>query len=339
MAQRTIAVDGERWEVFPSGRVTVYGRDEFGLVFQQGSTSRSRRGPRRRPPTARVDLHCHSTASDGEYPPAEVARRAHAAGLAAIALTDHDTTAGIAEATSTGELVGVRVVPGCEFSVRAPWGELHVLGYFLPPGHVQLETFLATTRAARQRRAEQIVARLRRLGVAIELADVMAAAQGGALGRPHVARVLVERGVTLDINDAFGRYLGRGRPAYVEKPLPSLSQVTDLVHAVGGVAVAAHLGDHGTEGQIRQFHEQGLDGLEVRHPSHSPGIERRLSGIAERLGLAISGGSDWHGDTELGDTHAPLGGLDVPEAWLEQLEERRGRRSRQAVADHREDTP
>jgi len=111
------------------------------------------------------------------------------------------------------------------------------------------------------------------------------------------------------------------------------------VHAVGGVAVAAHLGDHGTEGQIRQFHEQGLDGLEVRHPSHSPGIERRLSGIAERLGLAISGGSDWHGDTELGDTHAPLGGLDVPEAWLEQLEERRGRRSRQAVADHREDTP
>jgi predicted metal-dependent phosphoesterase TrpH len=268
-----------------------------------------------------------------------VARRAHAAGLAAFALTDHDTTAGIAEATSSGELVGVRVVPGCEFSVRAPWGELHVLGYFLPPGHGPFETFLATTRAARQRRAEQIVARLRRLGVAIELADVMAVAQGGALGRPHVARVLVERGVTLDINSAFGRYLGRGRPAYVEKPLPALAQVTDLVHAVGGVAVAAHLGDHGTEGQIRQFHEQGLDGLEVRHPSHSPATERRLTGIAERLGLAITGGSDWHGDTELGDTHAPLGGLDVPDTWLEQLEERRGKPSRQAVADHREDTP
>jgi hypothetical protein len=118
-----------------------------------------------------------------------------------------------------------------------------------------------------------------------------------------------------------------------------LSQVTELVHAVGGVAVAAHLGDHGTEGQIRQFHEQGLDGLEVRHPSHSPGNERRLTGIAERLGLAISGGSDWHGDMELGDAHAPLGGLDVPEAWLEQLDERRGKTSRPAVADHREDTP
>jgi 3',5'-nucleoside bisphosphate phosphatase len=268
-----------------------------------------------------------------------VARRAHGAGLAAIALTDHDTTAGIAEATSTGELIGVRVVPGCEFSVRAPWGELHVLGYFLPPGHALLETFLATTRAARHRRADQIVARLRRLGLAIELADVVATAAGGALGRPHVARVLVERGVTLDINDAFARYLGRGRPAYVEKPLPSLSQVTELVHAVGGVAVAAHLGEHGTEGQIRQFYEQGLDGLEVRHPSHSPGNERRLTGIAERLGLAISGGSDWHGDTELGDAHAPLGGLDVPEAWLEQLEERRGKPARQAVADRREDTP
>lgn len=268
-----------------------------------------------------------------------MARRAHGAGLVALALTDHDTTAGIAEATTTGELIGVRVVPGCEFSVRAPWGELHVLGYFLPPGHAQLEAFLVTTRTARQRRAEQIVARLCRLGVAIELADVMAAAAGAALGRPHVARVLVERGVTHDINDAFARYLGRGRPAYVEKPLPSLSQVTGLVHAVGGVAVAAHLGDHGTEGQIRLFREQGLDGLEVRHPSHSPANERRLTGIAERLELVVSGGSDWHGDTELGDTHAPLGGMDVPESWLEQLEDRRGKASGQAVADQREETP
>jgi predicted metal-dependent phosphoesterase TrpH len=183
------------------------------------------------------------------------------------------------------------------------------------------------------------VARLRRLGVAIDLADVMAAAGGGALGRPHVARVLVELGVTRDMNAAFGRYLGRGRPAYVEKPLPALAQVADLVHAAGGVAVAAHLGEHGTEGQIRQFQEQGLDGLEVRHPSHSPTNERRLTGVAERLGLGISGGSDWHGDTELGDSHAPLGGLDVPDTWLEQLEERRGKPSRQAVVDHREDTP
>jgi len=283
----------------------------------------------------RVDLHCHSTASDGEYPPAEVARRAHAAGLAAIALTDHDTTGGVPEATRAGEALGVRIVSGCEFSVKAPWGELHLLGYFLPPGLARLEEFLAGTRAARHRRAEQIVAHLRRLGVVIELGDVVRAADGGALGRPHVARVLVQRRVCVDMNDAFARFLGRGRPAYVEKPLPTLQQVAELVHAVGGIAVAAHLGDHGTEGQLRQFQEQGLDGLEVRHPSHSPGIERRLTGIAQRLGLAISGGSDWHGDMELGDSHAPLGGLDIPFDWLEKLDERRGKASRATVADTR----
>ena len=286
-------------------------------------------------PTARVDLHCHSTASDGEYSPADVARRAQAAGLAAIALTDHDTTGGVPEATRAGVALGLRVVSGCEFSVKAPWGELHLLGYFLPPGHARLEEFLAGTRAARHRRAEQIVGHLRRLGIMIELADIVRVADGGAVGRPHVARVLVQRGVSVDMNDAFARYLGRGRPAYVEKPLPTLQQVTDLVHAVGGVAVAAHLGDHGTEGQIRQFQEQGLDGLEVRHPSHSPGIERRLTGIAQRLGLAISGGSDWHGDMEVGDSHAPLGGLDIPFDWLEKLEERRGKASRETVADNR----
>ena len=289
--------------------------------------------------TARVDLHCHSTASDGEYAPAEVARRAQAAGLAALALTDHDTTAGVPEATRAATALGVRVVSGCEFSVKAPWGELHLLGYFLPPGHQRLEEFLAGTRAARQRRAEQIVAHLRRLGVAIELADVLAAADGGALGRPHVARVLVELGASADINDAFGRYLGRGRPAYVEKPLPTLPQVTDLVHAVGGVAVAAHLGDRGSEGQVRQFQADGLDGLEVRHPSHSEAIERRLLALADRLGLAVSGGSDWHGDVELGDAHAGLGEMDVPLEWLEKLEQRRGKTSREIVAETRKEPP
>jgi len=286
-------------------------------------------------PTARVDLHCHSTASDGEYPPAEVARRAQAAGLVAIALTDHDTTGGVPEATRVGETLGVRIVSGCEFSVKAPWGELHLLAYFLPPGHARLEEFLAGTRAARHRRAEQIVGHLRRLGVAIDLGDVVQAADGGALGRPHVARLLVRHGVCVDMNEAFARYLGRGRPAYVEKPLPTLQQVTELVHAVGGVAVAAHLGDHGTDGQIRQFQEQGLDGLEVRHPSHSLGTERRLTGIAQRLGLAISGGSDWHGDLELGDSHAPLGGLDIPLKWLEELEKRRATASRETVPQNR----
>src|SRR5256885_14117748 len=149
------------------------------------SGNRNRPGPRRRVPTARVDLHCHSTASDGEYAPAEVARRAQAAGLAAIALTDHDTTSGVTEANRAGEALGVRVVSGCEFSGEEPWGELHLLGYFLPPGHARLEELLAGTRAARQRRAEQIVAHLHRLGVAIEVGDIVRAANGGALGGAH----------------------------------------------------------------------------------------------------------------------------------------------------------
>jgi predicted metal-dependent phosphoesterase TrpH len=252
-----------------------------------------------------------------------VVRRAHAVGLAAVALTDHDTTAGVAAAAAAGAALGVRVVGGCEFSVRAPWGELHLLGYFLPPGDPRLEAFLAGTRAARAQRAEQMVGRLRRLGVDIALEDVVAVAGGGAVGRPHVARVLVARGASLDLNDAFARYLGRGKPGYVEKPLPALRDVTALIHAVGGVAVAAHLGAHGTEEQVREFQAQGLDGLEVRHPSHPPATERRLAAIAARLGLAPTGGSDWHGDTALGDSHAPLGGLDVPLAWLEELERRR----------------
>jgi 3',5'-nucleoside bisphosphate phosphatase len=251
-----------------------------------------------------------------------VVQRARDAALAAIALTDHDTTAGVAEATRVGAELGVRVVCGCEFSVKAPWGELHLLGYFLDADHGKLQAFLVETRAARRRRAEQMVTRLRQLGVGIELGEVESAANGGAVGRPHVARVLVERGVSADIGEAFQRYLGRGRPGYVEKPLPALHQVTDLVHEVGGLAVAAHLGTHGSEGQIRRFQEQGLDGLEVRHPSHSPAMEARLTRIAERLGLAISGGSDWHGDTELGDAHAPLGGMDVPLEWLVELEQR-----------------
>ena len=272
-----------------------------------------------------VDLHCHSTASDGECAPAEVARRAKQAGLSAFALTDHDTTDGVAAAAAeaAGLGGGVRVVPGCEFSVKAPWGELHLLGYFLPLGDERVETFLRETRAARHRRGEQIVAKLQQLGVPIALSDVEAQAKGGAVGRPHVARALVKVDASDDISDAFSRYLGRGRPAYVEKPLPRLSDVAMLLHSVGAVAVAAHLGDHGTEGQLRQFQEQGLDGLEVRHPSHAPSVEQRLTRIAERLGLGISGGSDWHGDTEFGNHHAPLGGMRVPVEWLEQLEQRR----------------
>ncbi len=244
-------------------------------------------------------MHCHSTASDGECEPADVARRARAVDLVAIALTDHDSTDGVAGAAQEGAKLGVRVIPGCEFSVRAPWGELHVLALFLPQADERLQTFLRDTRAARRRRGEQIVAKLQGLGVAIDLEDVQVqlGGDGRALGRPHVARALVDCGVCDNVSDAFRRYLGRGRAAYVEKPLPKLGEVAGLVHDVGGLTAAAHLGDRGTEPQLRIFQDQGLDCVEVRHPSHAPAAERRLMRIAERLGLGITGGSDWHGES------------------------------------------
>jgi hypothetical protein len=255
--------------------------------------------------------------------------------LAAIALTDHDTLAGVAAAAAAGEPLGVRVVAGCEFSVRVAWGELHLLGYFLPPEHAELARFLADTRAARRRRGQEMVQRLQRLGVDVAVEHVAAAAGEGAVGRPHVARALVERGVVADIGEAFDRFLGRGRPAFVEKPLPPLTRVTTLVHEVGGVAVAAHLGQRATESEVRHLKDQGVDGLEARHPSHSGAVERRVEELAGRFDLAVTGGSDWHGDTDLGGAHAELGGLDVPLEWLERLERRRaeGKATERAAAE------
>ncbi|HEU4828605.1 MAG TPA: PHP domain-containing protein, partial [Gemmatimonadales bacterium] len=168
-------------------------------------------------PSTTVDLHLHSTASDGQLEPAVVVERAAAVGLSAIALTDHDTMAGVAAAVTAGERLGVRVIGGCEFSVAAPWGEMHVLGYFLPAGSVELETFLAACREDRLRRGRLMAERLQALGVPVTFEDILRAAGGGAVGRPHAARAIIAAGAARDLNDAFDRYLGRGRPAFVEK--------------------------------------------------------------------------------------------------------------------------
>ena len=252
-----------------------------------------------------------------------MARRAHQVGLAAIALTDHDTLAGVEAATAAGRALGLRVVSGCEFSVHAPWGELHLLAYFLPLGDPALERFLAAARTARERRVVQMVEKLQRLGVEIDLEDLAYQAGDGAVGRPHVARALIDAGVVDDFEEAFARFLGRGRPAFVEKPLPALREVADLVHGVRGVVVAAHLGERGQEAPLRALMADGLDGIEVRHPGHPPHVEARLRKLARQLDLGVSGGSDWHGEDDLGLAHAPLGGLDVPLEWLGDLERRR----------------
>ncbi|MEO6055745.1 MAG: PHP domain-containing protein [Gemmatimonadales bacterium] len=268
----------------------------------------------------------HSTASDGSLPPERVVERARTAGLSALALTDHDTVAGVPAALAAGERIGVRVVGGCEFSSAAPWGEMHVLGYFLPSDSPELESFLERSRADRVRRGREMVARLQRLGVALEFEDVLAQAKGGAVGRPHVARAIVKQGSATGISNAFDRYLGRGRPAFVDKVLPAFREIADLVHSVSGLVSVAHIKERGTRAFLERLQREGLDAVETRHPSHDPDLRARLTDSALRLGLLRTGGSDWHGDPEPGETHGSLGSQDVPMDWLERLEEVRAGR-------------
>ena len=276
-----------------------------------------------------VDLHMHSTASDGALAPAAVARAAAVAGLGAIALTDHDTVAGVDEAREEGERLDIRVIAGVELSATEDGQETHLLGLHLARID-ELERHLAGFRDARRTRAEHMVERLNSLGIPITMASIETQAAGGAIGRPHVARALVQGGWVADHRDAFDRYLGAGRPGFVAKPRLGIAEAIRLVHEAGGLAVLAHPGAECSRARIEQLARLGLDGLEVRHPSHSPDEMARLGRIAEELGLVPSGGSDWHG------AHAgprTIGCMQVTADWLERQDTRlEARRAREPVA-------
>jgi len=265
-----------------------------------------------------VDLHSHSTASDGSQSPTALVAAAKAAGLAAIALTDHDTMAGVAEATVAGQQAGVRIVAGVELSAIDDEREIHLLGLHIQRPAV-LDDALRTFRQTRETRAQQIVDKLNTLGVTISFAEVLARAGDAAIGRPHIARVLIEGGWARDSRDAFDRYLGAGRPAYVAKHRLSVSDAIALVHAGGGLAVLAHPGTDGRREMLERFVSLGLDGVEVRHPGHTADDVHRLGALAAFLGLVPSGGSDWHGASE---GPRVLGAMRVPAAWLERQDER-----------------
>ena len=260
-----------------------------------------------------VDLHMHSTASDGVLPPAGVVAAARAAGLSAIALTDHDTVDGIAEARTAGEALGVRVIAGIELSAHEGDRELHVLGLHLTRLG-SLEERLVALRATRRIRAAQIVEKLRALGFPIELEAVWREAGEGAVGRPHVARVLIANGWVKDHRDAFDRLIGSGRPAYVPKQRLPLPDAVHMLREAGGLAIIAHPGSDGSRTRLEMLKRIGFDGVEVRHPSHTVEDIARLGTLADYLGLVPSGGSDWHGAAEGPRT---IGNMRVPYAWLE----------------------
>ncbi|MEP7001942.1 MAG: PHP domain-containing protein, partial [bacterium] len=259
-----------------------------------------------------VDLHMHSTASDGSRTPADVVRAALAAGLIAIALTDHDTVGGLAEAQAAGAELGVRIVNGVELSAVEGDAETHLLGLHLRDVLV-IERELGALRDMRERRGQTIVEKLIALGVNVTFDDVLSQAGGGAVGRPHVARALVADGWATDVRDAFDRYLGAGKPAYVAKDQLTMADAIAIIHSAGGIAVLAHPGPAGTRERLTALRALGLDGVEVKHPGHSPSDTARLNTLSAQLGLVMSGGSDWHGAA---DGPRTIGMMQVPEEWL-----------------------
>jgi predicted metal-dependent phosphoesterase TrpH len=269
-----------------------------------------------------VDLHTHSTASDGCRTPRDVVRAARELGLAALALTDHDTVDGLAEAVDVGHGLGVRIVPGVELSAVEGDAETHLLGLHLADAK-RVDAPLRELRVMRLTRAQRIVARLNQLGVRVTLEDVLAESGGGAVGRPHIARALVNSGWATDLRDAFDRYLGNGRAAFVPKDRLAIGDAITIIHDACGLAVLAHPGQSGTRSRIESLVALGLDGVEVRHPSHSAEDIARLTALVDHFDLVPSGGSDWHGLNEGART---LGAMRVPMAWLARQDLRRAQR-------------
>ncbi|MGH7651870.1 MAG: PHP domain-containing protein [Gemmatimonadaceae bacterium] len=265
-----------------------------------------------------VDLHTHSTASDGTLPPERVIDAAERCKLGALALTDHDTIDGVRMAREAGDRVGIRVIAGVELSAFDGEHEVHLLALHLSQLDA-LERRLLELRASRQARAGRIVEKLNTLGIPLTMEEVLKESNGGAVGRPHVARVLIARGVVVDFRDAFMRYLGANGTAFIPKDKLSVEDAIAIAHDAGALAVWAHPGDGGRRERVEPFVAAGLDGLEIRHPSHSGEDMKRLQALTDFFGLVPSGGSDWHGAT---DGPRRLGMMNVPRDWLDKQDER-----------------
>jgi len=246
-----------------------------------------------------IDLHLHTTASDGRLSPAQLVARVAAAGITTMSVTDHDTVAGLAEVAAEAAPRGIRLVPGIEITSVAEGRDVHMLGYFFDVANAPLLAFLEGQRALRVSRMREIGARLALLGMPIDVEGLVTAAAtrpGSSVGRPQIARALVAAGHVSSVQEAFERWLAAGLPAFVPRTGPSPATVVDVVHAARGVVSFAHPGVTKRDELIRPLADHGLDAIEVYHSDHKPEDVQEYRGLAQRLGLQVSGGSDFHGD-------------------------------------------
>jgi len=273
-----------------------------------------------------VDLHCHSTASDGTLPPAAVVRLAVERGLSAMSLTDHDTVGGIAEAAGAAEKGGIDFLSGIEISAEFPRpGTMHLLGYGVNPEFESLRTLTETLIAGRDNRNPKIVAKLNEMGVHVSMRDWEEEARGGVLGRPQLAAILVRKGYVSSIKQAFDKYLAQGSPAYFDKERLTPRRAIEMILQSGGVPVLAHPiqlryeNDAQLEQIVRDLMDLGLAGIEVIHSDHDAEAVRKYAALADRLGLLKTGGSDFHGTNKSGIDLGIAGGRRVPREWFDAL--------------------
>ncbi len=276
-----------------------------------------------------IDLHMHSHFSDGSHSPTQLVQEARSLGLTAVALTDHDTIDGVPEFMEAGSRLGVTTVPGVEISVDTKLpnnGHMHMLGLFIDPGSRKLKSTLDYLREQRNRRAEKIIRKLNRLGVPVTLEELLEEAGEGSIGRPHVAKILVRKGVVTSIQEAFDVYLAKGKPAYMDKVKLNEVDAIRMIHEAGGLAILAHphLMNYPTFRETRerilQLREIGLDGFEIYYSTMPAAFSRELIRLARELGCAASGGSDYHGankdNIRMG---SGLGDLAVPDEVYDRL--------------------
>ncbi len=245
-----------------------------------------------------VDLHVHTTASDGTMSPEELVHYAHKKGVAVVGITDHDTTAGISEAQKAGDLLGVEVIPGIEVSVEYE-GEMHILGYFIKDTQ-ELKDKMVELRAKREERNRKIIRKLNDCGVNISWDEVMEAAKGETIGRPHIGMVMVQKGYARALDSCFEKYLGKGKTAYVDREKMGPREGIELIIQAGGVPVLAHprylnMEMRKLDALLSKLKDEGLEGIEAYYSMNTQDETGKYLRLAVRHGLAVTGGTDFHG--------------------------------------------